>query len=596
MRIEAPAHTFRPDPARALTTPRALGRGFPLLLVIFLGCTDSNLRESSVAETDLDKPAPNVLYKEAAESLGIHFRHVRGTRGDFHLPEIMGSGAALFDYDSDGDLDAYLVQSGVRLDPVKGSAETGDPPANRMFRNLLVEGGSLQFEDVTDRSRLGDTGYGMGVAVGDIEGDGDLDVYVTNVGSNVLFRNNADGTFSDITQSARADDTRWNVSASFFDYDSDQDLDLFLTGYVDFSPGALDCFHPSGARDYCSPKVYRPIVDRLFENREGAFRDVTQSSGIGASFGAGLGVACSDFNGDGRIDVFVANDGTPNQLWINQGGESFVDEGLFSGTAYNAMGQAEAGMGIAAGDFDSDGDDDLFLTHLIQETNTLYENDGQGNFLDATEEYGLGRMSLRMTGFGTRWLDFDHDGDLDLFAGNGSVTALESLLGQPFPYIQPNQLVRQEKSGFQVLGPELGVGRLIESSRGAAFGDIDNDGDLDILLNNNSGPARLLLNQTAEQDDGQRDSSRHWIQIKLAGKQNRHGVGARVVMKLEDGTQLWRHVQSDGSYASASDFRVHLGLGDATVVKSVEIRWPSGKVQVLKDVEADQILKVEEPG
>ena len=590
--IEPLPHFFRVNPLRAAARNRVIVRtllhGLAMLLLT-VSCVDSEIGEVPVAEPELEKPAQ---YREAAESVGILFRHDRGARGDFHLPEIMGSGAALFDYDSDGDLDVYLIQSGV-LDPEEGPSkggvakEGGDPTSNRMFRNWLVEKGVLEFEDVTDRSGLGDTGYGMGVAVGDIEGDGDLDLYVTNVGSNVLFRNNGDGTFSDITQSSGTDDPRWNVSASFFDYDLDQDLDLFVTAYVDFTPGPLDCFHPSGARDYCSPKVYRPIVDRLFENRGGSFRDVTQSLGIGGTFGAGLGVACSDFNGDGWTDVFVANDGTPNQLWINQGGESFVDRGLISGTAYNAMAETEAGMGIAAGDFDQDGDDDLFLTHLIRETNTLYENDGTGSFLDVTTDYGLGSMSLRMTGFGTRWLDFDHDGDLDLFAGNGAVAAVESLLGQPFPFHQPNQLLRREASGFRVLGPDSGVGSVIETTRGAAFGDVDNDGDIDILLNNNSGPTRLLLNQTA--------SSGHWIQFALKGRQNRHGVGARVVVTLENGRQLWRHVQSDGSYASASDLRVHFGVGKERVVRSVEIRWPSGKVSVLKHVEVDQILRVKEP-
>ena len=577
------------SPARSGLFAWMLFSGLAISPLAQLNCIDSPPDGAPVSDPGAGKPT---LYKEAAESVGIRFRHLNGARGEYRLPEIMGSGTALFDYDSDGDLDAYLIQSGP-LDPGNSflesgaKGETGDAPTNRMYRNLLVEEGFLRFEDVTDRSGLGDAGYGMGVAVGDIDGDGDLDLYVTNVGSNILYRNNGDGTFSDITRWAGSDDPRWNVSASFFDYDRDQDLDLFVTGYVDFTSSGRDCFFSTGAREYCGPAVYRPIVDRLFENQGGVFKDVTQSAGIGGTFGAGLGVACSDFDGDGWSDVFVANDGTPNQLWINQGGESFVDRGLISGTVYNAMGEAEAGMGIAAGDFDQDGDDDLFLAHLIQETNTLYENDGQGNFVDATTDYGLGDMSLRMTGFGTRWLDFDHDGDLDLFAGNGAVSRVESLLGQPFPYRQPNQLIRREQSGFQVLDPEFGVGTLIESTRGAAFGDVDNDGDLDILLNNNNGPARLLLNQTG--------GSGHWVQFELTGKQNRHGVGARVVVTLEDGRQLWRHVQSDGSYASASDLRVHFGLGEAQVVRSIEIRWPSGQVQMLKNVAVDQILKVEEP-
>lgn len=572
---------------------RSAGESHPTLwfrvggLAIFLfampGCVDSEVGDVPLIE----HPAKTGLFEDVAGSVGLNFHHLNGARGDFHLPEIMGSGAALFDYDSDGDLDAYLIQSGfLGREESPHESPSSQRPANRMFRNLLVETGRLEFEDVTVRSGLGDTGYGMGVAIGDIDADGDLDLYVTNVGSNSFFRNSGDGTFVNVIEASGADDPRWNVSASFFDYDRDDDLDLFVTAYVDFTVGALDCFHPSGARDYCSPKVYRPIADRLYENQAGIFRDVTAASGIDASLGAGLGVACRDFNGDGWIDVFVANDGTPNQLWINQRDKTFVDRGLVSGAAYNVMGSAEAGMGIAAADFDQDGDQDLFLTHLIQETNTLYENDGQGNFSDATTERGLSDMSLRMTGFGTGWFDFDQDGDLDLFIGNGAVTALESLLGEPFPYPQPNQLVFRENSGFRVLGPESGIGLRVEATRGAAFGDVDNDGDVDILLNNNSGPARLLLNQT--------NGKGHWIEIALRATSNRPGVGARVLVELEDGRSFRRQVQSDGSYASASDLRVHAGLGEARMIRRIEIEWPSGQRQVVRHVAADRILTIEE--
>ena len=566
---------------------------------ILLATLASSLPILSPAQQPSNDDAGNssLVYRESAADAGIHFRHINGAGGKYRLPEIMGSGAALFDFDLDGDLDAYLIQSGALEDgdSPQGSVQNGvatetpDLPTNRMFRNLLVEEGSLRFVDVTDVSGLGDSGYGMGVAVGDIDGDKYLDLYLTNVGSNVLFRNNGDGTFSDTTESARVDDDRWNVSAAFFDYDGDQDLDLFVTGYVDFTLGGRDCLHFSGRPEYCSPSVYRPIVDRLFENLGGVFKDVTQSSGIGKSFGAGLGVACSDFNGDGWTDVFVANDGTPNQLWINQQGTSFVERGLISGTAYNSFGEAEAGMGIAAGDFDQDGDEDLFLTHLTQETNTLYENDGKGTFFDVTSDHGLVGMSLRMTGFGTRWLDFDHDADLDLFVGNGTVAAVESQLGQHFPYRQPNQLIRREGSGFRVLDPESGVGLRSESTRGAAFGDVDNDGDVDILLNNNNGPARLLINQKRAQSP----TPEHWVLLKLDGKGNRHGVNAGVAATLDDGSKLWRHVQSDGSYASASDLRVHFGLGKHRLTR-IEVTWPSGKRETWKNVARDQIMTLRE--
>ena len=562
-----------------------LDRVWPLLAL--LSAVHCGIPPPDPQSTRTDPTREGRVFIEVSEATGLVFRHSNGFTDRFPLPEIAGSGVTLFDYDNDGDLDVYFIQSGDWPAPGAKSADESQvrqPLLNRLFRNLLVESETLQFEDVTSASGLGDSGYGMGVAVGDIDNDGDLDVYVTNVGSNAMFRNQGDGTFSNITRESGSDDQRWNVSASFLDYDGDQRLDLFVTGYVDFTSSSRDCFHSSGAQDYCSPLAYRPIADRLFKNMgQGRFTGVTIESGINTSFGAGLGVTARDFNSDGWTDIFVANDGTPNQLWMNQGNGSFKDQGLFSGTAYNSMGEAEAGMGVAAADFDQDGDEDLFLTHLIQESNTLYVNDGSANFLDATAESGLAALSLPFTSFGTQWLDFNNSGRLDLFVANGAVKIVEKLVGEPFPYQQPNQLIEHREEGFLVLGKETGVGKLSEVTRGAAFGDIDNEGDVDIVLSNNSGPARLLLNQSA--------SSGNWLRVSLRAKGNVFGIGARVGVVTEDGREAWRTVQSDGSYASASDLRLHFGLGEQAA-RAVVVKWPSGTTETWELDGVNRVLEL----
>jgi hypothetical protein len=347
-------------------------------------------------------------------------------------------------------------------------------------------------------SGLGYESYGMGVAVGDIDGDGDLDLYVTNFGTNVLFRNDGGGKFADITRTAGVDDPRWSASAAFVDYDRDGDLDLFVANYIDFTVrNNKECFDPTGARDYCAPTSYRPVPDRLFRNDGGGkFTDVSVSAGLGAAYGNGLGVTCADFNGDGWVDIYVANDGTANQLWINQKNGKFIDDSLMSGTAYNADGAAEAGMGVTAGDVDGDGSEDLFMTHLTLETNTLYMNNGKGEFHDSTNRFGLGGISFAFTGFGSEFFDYDNDGFLDLFVANGAVTIMETLRGAEYPFHQKNQLIRGYGDRFEDVSAQAGRAlELSEVSRGAAFGDIDQDGDVDIVVTNNNGPARLLLNE-----------------------------------------------------------------------------------------------------
>lgn len=585
--------------APPLPVLRKLFAGF-LAAATACGCVadENGLSKTKRAESP---PSREVAFREVAREVGLDFQHFTGATGEFLFHENMGSGVALLDYDGDGDLDVYFLQ-GALVDPSKslkdclfpppaGSLPQSGGPQNRLFRNELVEEGKLRFVDVTRQAGVGDQGFGMGAAVGDYDNDGDWDLYVTNFGANVLYRNNGDGTFTDVTSQAGVDDVRWSVSAAFLDYDQDRDLDLFLTNYVDFTVlGNRACLNSLGERDYCSPEVYQPVPDRLFRNEgNGKFTNVTESAGIVTAFGKGLGVVCADFDGDAWIDIYVANDQTPNQLWIHQSDGTFEDMGLMSGTAYNADGLAEAGMGVGAGDFDNDGDEDLFMTHLVKETNTLYVNDGKAKFSDKTRQFSLASPSFAYTGFGTEWFDCDNDGDLDLFAANGAVYIVESLRGEPYPYHQKNQLFRNEGgSRFRDVTGEAGPALdLSEVSRGAAFGDIDNDGDIDIVVANSNGPGRLLLNEAA--------SGHHWLEVRLEGVgSNRHGIGARVGVLRTGQSTLWRRAHTDGSYASASDYRVHFGLGRVSDLVAVVVEWPGGKKETWEQVQADRAITLRE--
>jgi enediyne biosynthesis protein E4 len=535
------------------------------------------------------------IFREAGRELGLRFDHFIGATGEFYMPEIMGSGVALFDYDGDGDLDAYFLQ-GDLLNKKKGLNDSlfpkpPGPLSNRLFRNYLVEEGKLKFSDVTAQAGVGGKGYGMGAAVGDYDNDGDRDLYVTNFGHNILYRNNGDGTFTDVTADAGVNDFRLSTGAAFVDYDNDGDLDLFVLSYVDFTlEGNKDCWDSLGTRDYCLPAQYKPLPARLFRNEgAGRFVDVTRQSGVGSATGAGLGVTCADFNSDGWIDLYVANDGTPNLLWINKGDGTFEEKGLLAGAAYNENALVSAGMGVTAGDFDNDGDDDLFVTNLNGETNTLYVNDGLGNFHDATRQFKLAVPSFPYTGFGTEWFDYDNDGNLDLFSATGAVRIVESLRGTRYPYHQKNQLYRNEgNGGFAEVTSQAGPAlALSEVSRGAAFGDVDNDGDIDIAVSNNNGPARLLLNQAG--------SRNHWLEVCLERTQgNRQGLGSRVAVLRRGQKPLWRRVHTDGSYLSASDCRVHFGLGQGAQLEGVVVQWLGGRLETWEDVSADKFLTLRE--
>ncbi|PYR22560.1 MAG: hypothetical protein DMF94_04255 [Acidobacteria bacterium] len=534
------------------------------------------------------RPSPSAsdpLFVESAAATGLVFTHVNGATGKYYLPEMMGAGVALFDFDNDGDLDVFLVQSGA-ID-AGGSA----PAACHLFRNDLTVSPdgtrTLRFTDVTKQAGISVRGYGMGAAVGDYDNDGYLDLFVTAFGATTLLHNNGDGTFTDVTRQAGVGDTLWSTSAAFFDYDRDGYLDLFVARYVDFTPGAnRQCSDPVGARDYCSPRAYRPVPDRLFRNDgRGHFVDVTERAGITRADGAGLGVVSGDYNGDGWLDLYVSNDGGANQLWINRRDGTFVDEGLISGSALSAAGNPEGSMGIASGDFDLDGDEDLFVTNIVGETSVLYVNDGRGNFEDARARSGLARFTAAFTGFGTDWIDYDNDGWPDLFAANGAVNIVEAQRGQPSPYRMRNQLFhnlagRQFEETSAAAGPAFGRA---ETGRGAAFGDIDNDGDVDIVVTNNNGPARLLLNQAAARS--------HWLQIRLDQRPgNRFAIGAWVGVERTGRPTLWRRVRTDGSYLSASDVRVHVGLGSSAAVGAVVVQWPDGQRERWTGLTGDRLV------
>jgi hypothetical protein len=489
---------------------------------------------------------------------GLSFTHRNGATGKFLMHEIMGSGAAVLDSDNDGDLDVFLVQS------------VGE---SKLFRNELIPGGSLRFTDVTAASGIRFTGYGMGVAVADYNNDGAADLLVTGYDKRSLYRNNGNGSFTEVEFPQPPG--VWSTSASFFDYDRDGRLDLIVLSYVRWSEGTNKACHaPTGEPDYCTPRTYSPMAARLYHNEGGdRFRDVTEQAGIDRALGPGLGVAAADLNDDGWPDLFVANDTAQNHVWLNQRNGTFREAGLEAGAAFSEDGLAKAGMGVAVGDADGDGREDLFVLNLMREGATLFRNEsataGMPVFVDITRRAGLFTATFPYTGFGVGWIDYDNDGALDLFVANGAVTLREDQRGQPEPYKEKNLLLRNAGGKFTDVTAQGGAAlQLAGIARGAAFGDVDNDGRVDILVSYNNGPARLLLN---------RSRAANWLSVKLEGAAgvNRDGLGARVTVHRAGRPDLVRRVQTDSSYCSANDLRAHFGLGDG-VPESVEVQWPDG--------------------
>ncbi|MCP5052737.1 MAG: CRTAC1 family protein [bacterium] len=527
------------------------------------------------------------LFTDIGKQTGLDFVHFNGMSGEFYFPEMTGQGGAVFDYDNDGDLDVYLVQ-GNMLGKGKTFKDALFPPRDRnprdrLFRNDLSidKNGkrTLRFVDVTDKAGLKNTGYGMGAAVGDIDNDGRPDLYITNYGPNQMLLNNGNGTFKDVTAATGTGDKLWGTSATFFDYDKDGWLDLYVANYVDFDVEKNPrCFASSSRRDYCGPSSFPSQKDRFFHNKgDGTFEDVTNKVLAGYQPGAGLGVIAIDVNGDGWLDIYVANDGQANQLWLNDKGKSFRDDALFSGAALNIDGHAEASMGVGAVDFDGDGDEDLFITHLMGETNTLYVNNGKGLFQDRTIAAGLSAASFPYTAFGTNWIDYNNDGWPDLFIVNGAVRINkgQARAGEKYPLHQPNQVFRSEGGKkFSDVTKEAGKDiALSEVSRGAAFGDIDNDGDMDVIVFNNNGRARLYRNNTGHK--------KKWLGLRLIDSQKKRDMlGTLVALERKRKPTLWRRVRTGGSYGSANDPRLLFGLGDSPAIDKIRIYWPDGTREV----------------
>ena len=528
-----------------------------------------------------DPNATQVRFTDVTAAAGISFKHDNAGSPEKYLIETMGSGAAWLDYDGDGLLDLYLVNNAATK-----AYHPPSPIRSALYRNQ----GDGTFRDVTAKAGVGAEGlFGMGAAVADFDNDGFPDLYVAGYGRSILFHNNGNGTFTDITSKAGvANPGKWASSAAWFDYDRDGWLDLVVVNYVDFTPENNAVCEYQRERGYCHPNQYRGQTPVLYHNNhDGTFTDVSRASGVGSKPGNGLGLVCFDYNGDGWPDIFIANDSMENFLYVNRGNGTFRESALESGVALSEDGRPEAGMGVDAADYDGDGRLDLFVTHLDREFNRLYRNKRDGTFEDATFTAKLGYTTYHMSGFGTRFLDYDDDGWRDLFIANGHVLDNVTRYHADASYAEPKVVYRNAQGLFRdataELGPDLQTPRV---SRGLAVADYDNDGDLDVLITNNGQAPQLLRN-----DGGNR---KHWIEVKLIGsKSNRDGIGAAVKV-IAGGRAQIDQTKGGMSYQSAHDPRVHVGLGDATTVDSIEVTWPSGTVDRIVRVAIDRLITIRE--
>lgn len=546
---------------------------FLLLYILFLTyVSPTNADDSVIRFSDQTQPA------------NIRFQHINGASDHKHLPETMGAGCLFFDYDSDGYLDIFLVNSGNSCaNPDKHRTDPAE--MNVLYRN----NGDGTFTDVTKQSGFErNHGYGMGCISADYDNDGDADLYLTNYGANQLYRNNGDGTFSDVTTHAGIGDSRWSVSASFGDYNNDGYLDLYVGNYLDYE---IESAHPcilEGVHIYCGPHEYPGAQDTLYRNNgDGTFTDVTAKSGV-RNGGKGLGVLFTDYNSDGHPDIFVANDAVEDFLYHNNGDGTFTDVAVSAGIAYNSEGRATASMGIANGDYDNDGLLDLFITNFSLEVNSLFHNDGDSFYTMTTFETGLAEPSFSQLGFGTQFLDADNNGTLDLFVANGHVWDNVAKITPSLSYKQNCQFFANTGEGkFRDISEKVGtffINPVV--ARGTAIGDYDNDGDVDILVSCSNDSPVLLRNDTHIRNN--------WLRIELIGtKSNRDGIGSKVKIKAGDIT-LVNEVTCGGSYASGSELVLHFGLGTSSEVDSIEVKWQSGLVQRLENVSVNQAILIRE--
>ncbi|MDA2936764.1 CRTAC1 family protein [Acidobacteria bacterium AH-259-A15] len=536
-------------------------------------------------------------FENVADSAGLRFILTSGLPSKEYIPESMSGGVGFIDFDNDGWIDTYLV-NGSTLE----AERVGDNSAmNHLFRNNR----DGTFTDVTEQAGVGDKKWGMGVCVGDVNNDGWDDLYITNFGPNLLYLNQGNGTFRDFSQESGTDDPSWSSSAAFADFDEDGDLDLYVSNYVYFDINRpprhgmqlehldqpLECRY-RGIKVQCGPRGLLAQSDRFFENRgNGTFIDKTRESGIEQPENYyGLGVVWGDYDNDGDLDVFVANDSTPNFLFQNNGNKTFTEVGLIAAVAFNEDGREQAGMGVDFSDFDNDGDLDLFVTNFSDDTNTLYRNEGNGRFTEATYAAGLGELSWQKLGWGASFADLDLDGWKDLVMVNGHVFPEVDLYQIGTSLRQPNFVFRNLKNGrFEEVSRMVGAGfSEVRNSRGLAVGDINNNGHIDLLISNLDESPSLLLNSARNPGN--------WILLKLKGTlSNRSAIGTRVYVQTGPLTQM-QEVKSGGSYQSQNDLRLHFGLGPYKIVDQIRIRWPNGRIQKLNNVGVNQILTIEEKG
>lgn len=556
-------------------------------------------------------PSGDLRFDDITARAGLHFEHQVGPLGTYFMPEVNGSGGAMFDFDQDGDLDIYLINAGR-----SPQSETDFPPGTRVENRLFRQESDGTYADVTAESGLGDQGYGIGCAIADVDNDGDQDVYLTNYGPDRLYLNQGDGTFRDVSEEAGIANDDWATGAAFFDYDRDGRLDLFIVNYTaDPEHGhSVACGYTADVVSYCSPKKFQTTVDRLLHNetvgegsqRQVRFRDVTAEAGIETGPTYGFGLIAVDVNRDGWPDVFVASDMLPNRLWINQRDGTFRDEAVQRGVAVNAFGVAQGCMGVAVGDPDVDGDWDLAVSNLSTEGAALYANDGRGAFTDVSRTANVELPTRRHTGWGMALLDLNHDGFEDLPLVNGSVVPgggvfpphgedVFQLLRKPIhnaakfwsDYVDSNVLLINDGRGGFLDGTRLSgdFGRARSSARGLIYGDIDNDGDLDLLVTNVGERARLYQNNASK--------SGHWLMVQaIDPRWQRDAVGAEVTLQLGAKT-LHRVVYPYMSYLASNDFRVHFGLGDVKRYDGMVVRWPDGLVEQFAGGEVDRHLRVE---
>lgn len=525
--------------------------------------------------------AQSYVYDDVAQDHGLDFVHDHGGSGEKFYVETMGSGVCLIDYDNDDDLDIYFCQGA----PLPGWDK------NVQLKNRLYRNDNGRWTNVSEKTGVGDTSYSIGCACGDVDNDGDTDLYVTNFGADILYINNGNGTFTDLTTEMGIESYKWGSSAAFIDGDNDGWLDLYVTNYVEFSvdknPWCGERI--SGLRAYCDPDIFEGITDDFYHNNgNGTFSNWTEKAGISNDRGKGLGVVPGDVDNDGDMDVYIANDKVMNLLYINDGKAHFEESALFNGVGFNENGKAEAGMGVDFGDINNNGRLDLFVTNFSGESNTLYLNDGNGSFIDKTFSAGLGQPSLDVLGFGTKFMDINLNGWVDLFVVNGHVIDNISHFNSAYTHAQRKQVFINNQNGtFSEIDQQLiGDAANVSVGRGTAFGDLDNDGDMDIVISNNNQPANLLIKKDSPENN--------WIGFELEGiSSNRDAIGAKVTIETENGKQI-AYVNPGASYLASNDKRIVFGLNGSDKIVSLSVCWPGGQEEIFTLKKVNQYYKLVE--